>query len=208
MADLSKTAIILVDPYNDFLHPDGKLTSLLKDLEEKETVKHMTELVAMARLYHIPIFYGLHQQWTPNSFHDWRHMTPNNVKQQHIRFFEEGTFGSRIYEGLEPDPTNGDVVVSKHWNSDSFQNTDLDFQLRQREKTDLILAGLTANTCLEATARQAFELGYNVTILKDATAGWSKELTDVGSDLVWPLFSKVMTVKQFGDTLTSKAHLA
>ncbi|PWY94074.1 hypothetical protein BO94DRAFT_532032 [Aspergillus sclerotioniger CBS 115572] len=118
MTDLSKTAIILVDPYNDFLHPDGKLTSKLKDLEEKQTVKHMTELVAMARLHHIPIFYGLHQQWTPNSFHDWRHMTPNNVKQKHIRFFEEGTFGSRIYEGLEPDPTNGDVVVSRHWNSE------------------------------------------------------------------------------------------
>lgn len=40
----------------------------------------------------------------------------------------------------------------------SFQSTDLDFQLRQREMCYLVLAGLTANTCLEATARQAFEL--------------------------------------------------
>ena len=46
----------------------------------------------------------------------------------------------------------------------SFQNTDLDYQLRQREITKLVFAGLVANTCLEATARHAFEL-YAVTHL-------------------------------------------
>jgi nicotinamidase-related amidase len=40
----------------------------------------------------------------------------------------------------------------------SFQNTDLDYQLHQREITNLVLAGMTANTCLEATARYAYEL--------------------------------------------------
>lgn len=40
----------------------------------------------------------------------------------------------------------------------SFQNTDLDYQLRQREITHLVLAGMIANTCLEATARYAYEL--------------------------------------------------
>lgn len=40
----------------------------------------------------------------------------------------------------------------------SFQNTDLGFQLRQREIDSLVAAGLTANTCLEATARQNFQL--------------------------------------------------
>jgi nicotinamidase-related amidase len=40
----------------------------------------------------------------------------------------------------------------------SFQNTDLDYQLRQREITNLVMGGLTANTCLESTARFAYEL--------------------------------------------------
>lgn len=47
----------------------------------------------------------------------------------------------------------------------SFQSTDLDFQLHQREITHVVLAGLTTNTCLEATARYAYELGYHVTML-------------------------------------------
>ncbi|RAK80272.1 cysteine hydrolase family protein [Aspergillus fijiensis CBS 313.89] len=204
MAEKSKIALVLVDPYNDFLHPDGKLTPLLKDLEEKETIKHIEEAVAAARLHRIPVYYGLHQHWTPSAFQEWRHMTPNNVKQERIKFFEAGTFGAEIYQGLEPDASNGDVVVSRHWNSDSFQNTDLDYQLRQREIVNLVLAGLTANTCLEATARHAFELGYNVTLLKDATAGWSKELTDAATELVWPLFAQVKSVEGWVESLKAE----
>jgi nicotinamidase-related amidase len=45
---------------------------------------------------------------------------------------------------------------SNFWSS--FQNTDLDFQLRQRDITNVVIAGLTANACVEATARYAYEL--------------------------------------------------
>lgn len=114
----SATAIVLIDPYNDFLHPKGKLTQSLKDLEEKNTLQHIQEAVAAARLHGIPIFYGLHQQWTQNSYHGWHHMATPHVRQQQIRFFEGGSFGAEIYEGLEPDLSNGDVVVSRHWCSE------------------------------------------------------------------------------------------
>jgi nicotinamidase-related amidase len=40
----------------------------------------------------------------------------------------------------------------------SFQNTDLDYQLKQKNITNLVLGGMTANTCLESTARYAYEL--------------------------------------------------
>ncbi|KAL4873107.1 Isochorismatase-like protein [Aspergillus spectabilis] len=89
-----------------------------------------------ARANKTPIFYGLHQQWTPHAYHDWHHMT-------------------RL---PSPEEEGGDVVVSRHWNSNSLQNTDLDFQLGQRGITHLVFAGLTANTCLEASARHAYEL--------------------------------------------------
>ncbi|KAJ5347848.1 uncharacterized protein MYU51_015517 [Penicillium brevicompactum] len=203
MPNLSTTAVVLIDPLNDFLHSDGKLTSLLKDLDERNAIQNLKNLVKAARLHGLPIYYGLHQEYSANNFNGWRHMTPNQVKQQHIKYFEKGTFGSQIYEGLEPDLETGDVVVSRHWNSDSFENTDLNFQLRQRDITNLVFAGLTANTCLESTARHAYELGYDVTLLKDATAGWSKELTNA-AELVWPLFSRVLTAKEWEDTLDAK----
>jgi nicotinamidase-related amidase len=88
---------------------------------------------------------------------------------------------------------NGGVVVSKHWSSSSFQSTDLDFQLRQRKIENLVLAGVAANTCLESTGQYAYELGYHVTMLKDATAEWSKEQADSATELIWPMFASKVT---------------
>jgi len=70
------TAIILIDPYNDFLHPDGKLNGLLKDsIKETDTITHLKELVATAREKNLSIFYGLHQQMKPGFIAGWKHAT-------------------------------------------------------------------------------------------------------------------------------------
>jgi nicotinamidase-related amidase len=107
------------------------------------------------------------------------------LKENHV--CEEGTWGAQIYEGLEPDLANGDIVVAKHWNArrvlyllyqlerpqilncrssnfSSFSNTDLDYRLRQRNITKVVTAGMTCNQCLELTSRTAIELGYDVTV--------------------------------------------
>lgn len=194
------TAIVLIDLYNDFLHPDGKLFPLVSaTLEEHDTIAHLHEIVATARKHRIPIYYGLHQQWAPGFYAGWAHMAHVHHSQESSHAFAAGSWGAQILEGLEPDVLgNGDVIVSKHWNSSSFQSTDLDFQLRQRKIENLVLAGMTANTCLESTSRYAYELGYHVTMLKDATGGWNKEQVDAATELVWPLFaSKVSTTAEW-----------
>jgi len=94
------------------------------------------------------------------------------------------------------------VIVSKHWSSSSFQNTDLDYQLRQRGIENLVMGGLTANTCLESSGRYAYELGYHVTMLSDATAGFTNEQADAATKLIWPLFAhEVKTVDEWIKTL-------
>ncbi|RDW69605.1 putative nicotinamidase-like amidase protein [Coleophoma cylindrospora] len=154
-----KTAIVILDPYNDFLHPEGKLYHLLAEsIKDTDTITHLKDLVATARKHKIPIYYGLHQQCRPGFLAGWLHPTASQQSQLKSSAFEEGSWGVEFFEGLEPSLENGDVVVSKHWGSSSFQNTDLDFQLKQREITHLVMAGLTANTCLESTARYAYEL--------------------------------------------------
>jgi len=203
MTDTSKTAILLIDPYNDFLHPDGKLYPLLAEsLKHTDTVSHIFDLLKAARAHKIPIYYGLHQPFKAGNFDGWKHMMAIHTSQQSGHAFEEGSWGGTIYEGMEPKLENGDVVVSKHWSSSSFQNTDLNYQLRQREITKVVLAGLTSNHCVEATARYAYDLGFETTLLSDATAGFSNELKTAATDLVWPLFaSRVMTVDEYVATL-------
>ncbi|TVY39961.1 putative isochorismatase family protein, partial [Lachnellula subtilissima] len=146
----------------------------------------------------LPIYYGLHQQVRPGFLAGWNHASPLQESQKASVAFEEGSWGVLVLEGLEPDVEAGDVVVSKHWSSSSFQNTDLDYQLRQRDITNLVFGGVTANTCLESTARYAYELGYHVTMLSDSTAGFTNEATDAATELIWPLFAhEVMTVEEW-----------
>jgi nicotinamidase-related amidase len=66
-------------------------------------------------------------------------------------------------------------VVCEHWGSSGFANTDLDLQLKQHGIRRIVLTGLVANTCIEATGRSGMELGYHVTLVKDATAAFSQE---------------------------------
>jgi nicotinamidase-related amidase len=112
------TAIVLIDPYNEFLHPKGKIHPMVAEsLTTSGTIEHLKELVAAARKHKIPIFYCLHQQTDTHSFLNWQMMNKSLEVVKQATAFAKGTFGVEIYEGLEPDFENGDVVVSKHWNS-------------------------------------------------------------------------------------------
>jgi ureidoacrylate peracid hydrolase len=65
-------------------------------------------------------------------------------------------------------PAPGEIVASEHWCSSGFANTDLDLQLKKHGVHQLIVIGLIAHTCIEATVRYAAELGYDVTVVRDA----------------------------------------
>ena len=84
-----------------------------------------------------------------------------------------GTSGGEICPEFEPRP--GEIVASEHWCSSGFANTDLDLQLKRHGIQRLIVVGLIAHTCIEATVRFAAELGYDVTMVKDATADFSDD---------------------------------
>jgi nicotinamidase-related amidase len=77
-------------------------------------------------------------------------------------------------------------VALEHWGSSGFANTDLDLQLERHGIHQLIVMGLIAHTCVEATVRYAAELGYPVTMVKDATADYSDEKVHAALDVNIP----------------------
>jgi nicotinamidase-related amidase len=112
------TAILLIDPYNDFLHKDGKANAALAEsLKATDTISHIHHSIKAARSHKIPIFYCLHQQTTPHMFKGWQFMTESQKRVMGRMVFEEGSWGAKFFEGMEPDLDLGDTVVSKHWNS-------------------------------------------------------------------------------------------
>jgi len=203
------TAVLLIDPYNDFLHPKGKLNAIVAEsMETSATIKHLKELVATARQHKIPIYYCLHQQTDAHSFQGWQMMNKSLSGLGKNQVFQKDSWGAEFYEGLEPKLDNRDVIVSKHWNSSSFHNTDLDYQLRQREIKNVVIGGMISNTCVEATARYAYELGYKLTMLSDATAGFKTVQKDAATEMIWPLFAdKVCTVGDWTQSLEAEHKL-
>ena len=116
----TSTAIILVDPYNEFLHPEGKLYPLLSDsLAKTDAINHIKSVIQHARNNGIPIFYCMHQQTDDHSFMGWQLMSKTQASTRDRKVFRSGTFSTEYFSGLEPDFDKGDVVVSKHWNSRS-----------------------------------------------------------------------------------------
>lgn len=114
----SNTALLLIDPYNDFLHTQGKLYHILAEsIKDTDTITHLHEAVRTARKNGIPIVYCMHQQTNGNTYYGWQNLNKSQTGLKANRVFEEGSFGAQFFEGLEPDVSNGDVVVSKHWNS-------------------------------------------------------------------------------------------
>jgi nicotinamidase-related amidase len=93
------------------------------------------------------------------------------------------------------------VIIKEHWAQSGFANTDLDLQLKQHGIQKIVLVGLIANSCIESTGRFGMELGYHVTLVKDATAAFSAEGMKAAETNV-PMFAHaILTTKELLDQL-------
>ncbi|MBU1374898.1 MAG: cysteine hydrolase [Alphaproteobacteria bacterium] len=200
------TAILLVDPYNDFLSEGGKSWPKLKAVaEDVGLLSHLRAIVAAARKTGLKIFFVPHHRFEDGDYAHWHHTTPYQRAGAQRRIFEKGSWGGTFHDDFQPQA--GDVVVHEHWGTSGFANTDLDMQLKQYGIGRVILIGLIANTCLEATGRFAMELGYHVTLVKDATAAFSPEAMHAAHEINGPTYAHVITttaalIADLGETVS------
>jgi len=166
------TALLVIDPYNDFISNGGKVWDRLKHVAEANNcVPNMLQVLNAARKTGLRIFYALHRRYRPGDYETWKYIAPIQKAAWTHKTFEYGTWGGEIRKEFEPRAV--DIVAHEHWCSSGFANTDLDLQLKKHRIHQLIVIGLIAHTCVEATVRYAAELGYDVTMVKDATADYS-----------------------------------
>jgi len=197
------TGLIVIDPYNDFISEGGKVWDRLKGIAEaNHCVPHMLQVLDAARKEDIRIFYALHRRYRPGDYETWKYVAPIQKAAWSRKTFEYGTWGGEIRAGFEPHA--GDVVAAEHWCSSGFANTDLDLQLKKHGIHKLIVMGLIAHTCVEATVRYGAELGYEVTVVKDATASYSDEHMHAALEVNIPNYaSAIVTTDEIVDTISS-----
>lgn len=183
-----KTGLLLVDPYNDFLSEGGKLSDMARPVAEAVgTLHNLRQVVAAVRAAGIQVFYVPHHRSRPGDFQHWKHASPYQLGARQLQVFAAGSWGGEWHPDFQPSPE--DVIVQEHWGSSGFANTDLDFQLKQHGVEKVIVVGMLANTCIESTGKFAAELGYHVTLVRDATAAFSSEAMHAAHELNGPTFA-------------------
>jgi nicotinamidase-related amidase len=198
------TALLVIDPYNDFISEGGKLWNRVKAVAEANScVPNMLQVLNAARKAQLRIFYALHHRYRPGDYETWKYIAPVQKAAWEHKSFEDGTWGGTIRSEFSPQP--GDIVALEHWCSSGFANTDLDLQLKKHGIHQLIVIGLIAHTCVESTVRFAAELGYHVTLVKDATADYTDEMMHAALHLNLPNYATaIVTTDQIVDTISSR----
>jgi nicotinamidase-related amidase len=193
--DKTITALLVVDPYNDFISEGGKIWPRIQAVAEANgCVPHMLQVLAAARKAKLRVFYAMHHRYQPGDYETWKYIAPIQKRTWKNKSFEYGTWGGEIRAEFKPQP--GEIVASEHWCSSGFANTDLDLQLKRHGIHQLIVMGLIAHTCIEATVRFAAERGYDVTVVKDAVADYSNEHMHAALEVNLPNYASALVTTE------------
>src|SRR6201981_3224833 len=197
------TALLVIDPYNDFISEGGKIWDRIKGVAEaNHCVSNMVQVLNAARRAKLRVFYAMHRRYRPGDYENWKYIAPIQKAAWTRKSFEYGTWGGEFRSEFQPKP--GEIVVAEHWCSSGFANTDLDLQLKRHGIHQLIVIGQKANACIDSTVRYAAELGYDVTLVKDAIASYRWEEMQATLELNLPNYAT--SILSAADTIAALEH--
>lgn len=201
----AETALLIVDPYNDFLSEGGKLWPQAKEVAEGiGLLDHMRAVLAAARDEGFRVFIVPHHQTAPGDYLTWDHFSPAQQRVVERQTFAAGSWGAEWHPDFVP--RENELVMRQHWSSSGFANTDLDMLLKQHRVQKIVLIGMKADTCVDTTARFGQELGYHVTLVRDAIGAFSWDEMKATFDINGPAYAHaVLTTDAFLKTVRGTA---
>lgn len=210
--DLERTALVVTDPQNDFLSEEGATWKVVgKNVEANNTVENIESLFELAKENGIPVFISPHYYYPTDK--GWKFGGAVETMMKAIDMFaREGALTTKGFEGSGADwlarykkyINDGETIVASPHKVYGPETNDLILQLRKRGIDTVILAGMSANLCVEAHLRELLEAGFEVAVIKDATAaaqvpeldGYQAALTNFRF-----LASEVLTTEQVVERL-------
>lgn len=217
IVDPGNTAIVITDPQNDFLSPNGVTWDLVgESVTENRTVENLTALLQAAKSAGVPVFVSPHYYYPTDD--GWQFGgTVERMMHDIGMFARKGSLTVDGFEGsgadwleqLKPFLEDGDTVIASPHKVYGPESNDLSLQLRKRGIQKVLLAGMSANLCVEAHLRELIEDGFDVAVVKDATAaakhpqlgdGYQTALVNFGF-----IASEVLTTEDAVAAMTSTA---
>ncbi len=177
--DKKRTALVITDPQVDFLSPDGVTWGVVGDsVTQNKTVEHLDQLFAAAKQAGITVAVSPHYYYPPDQ--GWRFEGALEKLMHKIGMFNRASpYTTKGFDNSGADfmPEykkyihDGKTIVTSPHKVYGPEANDLVLQLRKNHIDQVILCGMSANLCVESHLRELLELGFEVAVVKDATAG-------------------------------------
>lgn len=174
-----RTALVVTDPQIDFLSEDGVTWGVVgESVTEQGTVDNIERLFVAAKAAGMPVFISPHYYYPHD--HKWEFEGTLEKTMHSIGMFDRpGPLNLDNFEGSGADwmpqykkyIEDGETIVCSPHKVYSPAQNDLNLQLRKRGIDKVILAGMSANLCTQAHLYDLLELGFEVAVVRDATAG-------------------------------------
>ncbi|MEM7187969.1 MAG: isochorismatase family protein [Pseudomonadota bacterium] len=173
-----RTAVVITDPQIDFLREDGVTWGVVgKSVMANNTVENLERLMSAAKSTDMQLFISPH--WYYPTDYGWKFEGALEKVMHALKMFDRK--GQLNLDGFENSGADfmpqykkyihdGKTVVANPHKVYGPQNNDLVLQLRKQRIDQVILAGMSANLCVEAHLRDLLEGGFEVAVAKDATA--------------------------------------
>ena len=198
-ADIGRSALIVVDMQNDFLHPDGALACRARERPAANidlaflqgTIPRVQQLVHAFRAAGQPVAYIAHAMqadYADAQFPYWR--IPVMAGRDRL---VEGSWGARIVEQLTPAP-DARLVIKKGYNG--FANTPLDTILRHLGVSTCVVSGVMTCVCVSSTVRGGVERNYRMVVAGDACAEINREGHEAELKVLRRAFADVLTTAE------------
>jgi nicotinamidase-related amidase len=176
--DPERTALVITDPQNDFLSPEGVTWGVVgESVTEHNTVANLAQLFQVAKKTVMAVFISPHYYYPTD--HGWKFEGALEKLMHTIGMFDrtgqlsldgfEGS-GSDWLEQYKKYIEDGVTVVCSPHKVYGPESNDLALQLRKRGIDKIILGGMSANLCVESHLRELGEMGFEIAVVKDATA--------------------------------------
>ena len=176
--DPERTAVLITDPQNDFLSPDGVVWGVVgESVTENNTVANIETLMKAAKANDLPVFISPHYYYPTD--HGWKFEGALEALMHKVGMFDrKGALSREGFEGsgadwlerYKPLINDGKTIVSNPHKVYGPETNDLVLQLRKRGIDKVILGGMSANLCTESHMRELLEQGFEVAVVSDATA--------------------------------------
>lgn len=191
-----KSALLLIETQNEWMHVDGKLRKALVDDEKMmlKSIANIEKSLSYAREQNIPVIYVRLQ------FEEGYPELANGKSGLRKAISNAGTFpkngfGSEFYKSVEP--LKGEFIVSGRMGASGFAGSNLDAYLRNNKIENLYLTGYATHVCVESTLREAHDIGYNTFVISDATSAFNQSQQEYFLSEIVHHFGEQLTTEEF-----------